>query len=73
MAMPPRSRQAWRALSLFPQAQVYWFDHSGHCPQWDSPAETVELILKVTAQAAQPDAVRVAEAVGQGVQAPPLA
>ncbi|UQN09092.1 alpha/beta fold hydrolase [Deinococcus sp. QL22] len=61
-------RQAERALRLFPQAQLYWFEHSGHCPHWDSPAETVDLILKVTGRTSQPYTVRGAEAVGQGIQ-----
>ncbi|GGL79310.1 hydrolase [Deinococcus aerolatus] len=61
-------RQAWRALRLFPQAQVYWFEHSGHCPQWDSPAETVQLLLNVTERTTRPDAAKGAEAVDQGVQ-----
>ncbi|MCD0171709.1 alpha/beta fold hydrolase, partial [Deinococcus sp. 23YEL01] len=43
-------RQAWRALELFPQARLHWFGQSGHCPQWDSPAETVRLILGATGE-----------------------
>lgn len=41
-------RQAWRALKAFPQAQLYWFERSGHSPQWDSSEETVQLILQAT-------------------------
>ena len=40
--------QAARAQVAFPKAQLYWFDHSGHFPMWDSPAETVRLILRNT-------------------------
>jgi len=42
-------RQAQRALQLFPDAQLHWFDACGHFPQWDSPQETVRLILESTA------------------------
>ncbi|SNC76667.1 Pimeloyl-ACP methyl ester carboxylesterase [Hymenobacter gelipurpurascens] len=38
--------QAQRALKLFPDAQLYWFDECGHLPQWDQPQETVQLILR---------------------------
>lgn len=37
--------QAKRALELFPDARLHWFEHSGHFPQWDAPEETVQLIL----------------------------
>ena len=37
--------QAKRALELFPDAKLHWFNHSGHFPQWDAPEETVRLIL----------------------------
>lgn len=40
--------QASRAQALFPDAQVHWFDDCGHFPQWDSPAETVRVILDAT-------------------------
>lgn len=40
--------QANRALNLFPDAQLHWFEHCGHFPQLDVPDETVELILSVT-------------------------
>ncbi len=39
-------RQAKRALALFPDAQLHWFDRCGHFPHWDAPAETVQLILR---------------------------
>ena len=42
-------RQAERALALFPDARLYWFDGAGHFPQWDCPAETVRLVLATTA------------------------
>ncbi|MGJ9419066.1 alpha/beta fold hydrolase [Massilia sp. CMS3.1] len=38
-------RQAARALALFPDAQLHWFDRCGHFPHWDAPAQTVQLIL----------------------------
>lgn len=38
-------RQARRALDLFPDARLHWFDRCGHFPHWDAPAETVRLIL----------------------------
>ena len=38
-------RQAKRALSLFPDAQMHWFDRCGHFPHWDAPLETAQLIL----------------------------
>jgi pimeloyl-ACP methyl ester carboxylesterase len=41
--------QAQRAMDLFEDARLYWFKDCGHFPQWDSPAETVRLILKVVA------------------------
>lgn len=43
--------QSTKALQLFPDAHVYWFNHCGHFPHWDKPAETAELILRVTADA----------------------
>lgn len=42
-------RQARRALALFPDAQLHWFDRCGHFPHWDAPAETVQLILSALA------------------------
>jgi pimeloyl-ACP methyl ester carboxylesterase len=41
-------RQAKRALALFPDARLHWFDDAGHFPHWDSPDETVKLILDST-------------------------
>jgi pimeloyl-ACP methyl ester carboxylesterase len=40
--------QSKKALRLFPDAQVYWFNGCGHFPHWDKPSETVALILRVT-------------------------
>ena len=41
-------RQAARATALFPTARLHWFERCGHFPQWDAPAETVELVLGAT-------------------------
>ena len=40
--------QARRAVALFPDARLHWFEHCGHFPQWDIPRETVRLILANT-------------------------
>jgi pimeloyl-ACP methyl ester carboxylesterase len=40
------ARQALRAAEQFPDAEVHWFEHAGHFPHWDDPAETVRLILE---------------------------
>ncbi len=40
--------QALRALRLFPDAGLYWFEHSGHFPHWDQPARAAQLILDNT-------------------------
>ncbi|MCB2410543.1 alpha/beta fold hydrolase [Hymenobacter lucidus] len=42
VCLPDQSR---RALAKFPDARLYWFDHCGHFPQWDQPAEAARLIL----------------------------
>lgn len=49
-------RQADRALALFPDARLHWFDRCGHFPQWDVPKEAAELILETTAETAGPEA-----------------
>ncbi|QIL03182.1 alpha/beta fold hydrolase [Sphingomonas sinipercae] len=51
--------QAERARTAFPDAAFHWFDHSGHFPMWDEPAETLRLILAATqvAEAPRGDAV----------------
>jgi pimeloyl-ACP methyl ester carboxylesterase len=41
-------RQAKRAIEIFPDARLHWFEDCGHFPQWDKPKETVDLILKFT-------------------------
>lgn len=45
--------QATRAVELFPDAQLHWFENCGHFPQWDDPQETVRLILLNTGEAAE--------------------
>lgn len=42
-------RQARRALQLFPDATLHWFERCGHFPHWDAPEETARLILDTTA------------------------
>lgn len=42
-------RQAARAKAAFPAAELYWFEASGHFPMWDTPEETVAVILAATA------------------------
>ncbi|MBA2645659.1 MAG: alpha/beta fold hydrolase [Pyrinomonadaceae bacterium] len=41
-------RQVKRALALFPDARLHWFDRCGHFPQWDAPREATRLILAAT-------------------------
>jgi pimeloyl-ACP methyl ester carboxylesterase len=41
--------QAKKALELFPDATLHWFNKCGHFPQWDQPAQTINLILNATA------------------------
>ena len=41
--------QAQRALALFPDARLHWFENCGHFPQWDVPQEAARLILTTTA------------------------
>lgn len=42
------ARQAARACAAFPQAQLVWFEDSGHYPIWDCPERAAELILSAT-------------------------
>ena len=42
--------QAKRALALFPDARLHWFERCGHFPHWDAPQETVRLILNTCAR-----------------------
>lgn len=44
--------QAKRAVTLFPDARLHWFEHCGHFPQWDVPRETVRLIFANTGKSA---------------------
>ncbi len=41
-------QQANRAMAAFPDAELHWFEHSGHFPMWDQPQETVRVILDAT-------------------------
>ena len=41
--------QAARAIELFPDAVLHWFERCGHFPQWDAPREATQLILDSTA------------------------
>ena len=41
-------RQAARAQAAFPTAELHWFERSGHFPMWDTPTETVAVILDAT-------------------------
>lgn len=43
--------QAELASLLFPDARLHWFEQCGHFPHWDSPQETVRLILATVAGA----------------------
>lgn len=43
--------QALRASAAFPQAQLHWFENSGHFPMWDEPEAAADLILAATGQA----------------------
>jgi pimeloyl-ACP methyl ester carboxylesterase len=40
--------QARRALAAFPDATLHRFRHSGHFPMFDSPDETVQMVLEAT-------------------------
>ena len=48
------ANQAQRALALFPDARLHWFERCGHFPHWDAPQETVRLILDSTASQIHP-------------------
>ena len=39
------TRQAPRALELFGDARLHWFESSGHFPHWDEPEACARLIL----------------------------
>ena len=40
--------QAARALRLFPEATLQWFDKCGHFPHWDQPVHAAQFILDST-------------------------
>jgi pimeloyl-ACP methyl ester carboxylesterase len=40
--------QARRTVAAFPDASLYRFAHAGHFPQFDSPEETVQVVLDAT-------------------------
>lgn len=42
---------AQRALELFPDARLHWFENCGHFPHWDVPQQTTRLILVSTSGA----------------------
>ena len=46
LVTPPR--QAARAATQFPDAELHWFERCGHFPQWDAPREAARLILDRT-------------------------
>ncbi|MDB5802627.1 MAG: hydrolase [Rhodocyclales bacterium] len=64
-------RQAERASALFPDAQLHWFEHSGHFPHWDMPQQTIDLILASTGKA--PSSSRNGFAAAQGLSMPSAA
>ena len=41
-------RQAARAMELYPDAVLHWFERCGHFPQWDAPHQATQLILNST-------------------------
>jgi len=41
-------RQARRAIELFPDTRLHWFDHSGHFLMWNVPQATTRLIIEAT-------------------------
>ena len=64
--------QAERALALFPDARLHWFERCGHFPHWDAPAATVRLILEVTDTPVRPPSSegRAVAAAGSPVSGP---
>lgn len=46
--------QALTALEAVPDAELHWFDRSGHLPPWDEPQATAELLLRVTGTVSAP-------------------
>jgi len=55
--------QAARAAKLFPDARLHWFEHCGHFPQWDVPAQTSRLILQSTGQEASVTPIRAGQSL----------
>ena len=47
-------RQAARAQAAFPAARLHWFEHCGHFPHLDRPAETVRVILEAVGGGSAP-------------------
>jgi pimeloyl-ACP methyl ester carboxylesterase len=45
-------KQAERAMALFPDARLHWFEQCGHFPHWDVPREATRLILDNTGHVA---------------------
>ena len=43
------ARQAVRAAAAFPDAELHWFERSGHFPVWDEPAAAARVVLERTA------------------------
>ena len=48
------TNQAKRAVAMFPDARLHWFERCGHFPHWDKPQETVRLILDTSARQIEP-------------------
>ena len=44
--------QTRRAVALFRDVRLHWFEHCGHFTQWDSPQATLRLILANTGKSA---------------------
>lgn len=44
------SRQSKKAMELFPDHSLHWFNKCGHFPHWDQPEQTIDLILRTTAE-----------------------
>lgn len=42
-------RQATRAIGMFPDARLHWFERSGHFPQWDEPDACAQVVLDALA------------------------
>jgi pimeloyl-ACP methyl ester carboxylesterase len=64
---------ARRALALFPDARLHWFERCGHFPQWDAPDDTVQLILETTGSGAGAEATQGAPVPTARATAPPAA